>query len=62
MSFKKQLQALNLSVFAMITEINELKTLTKHIPWECKSKFDGRKLIHIKTGITTNVNVSVKIW
>ena len=31
MSFKKQLQALNLSVFAMITEINELKILTKHI-------------------------------
>ena len=31
MSFKKQLQALNLSVFAMITEINELKTSTKHI-------------------------------
>ena len=32
MPFKKQPQALNLSVFAMITEINELKTLTKHIP------------------------------
>ena len=26
----------------MITRINELKTLTKHISWECKCKFDGR--------------------
>ena len=34
---------LNLSVFNMITGINELKTLTKHISCECKCKFDGRK-------------------
>ena len=27
----------------MITEINESKTLTKHISCECKCKFDGRK-------------------
>ena len=27
----------------MITGINELKTLTKHISCECKCKFDGRK-------------------
>ena len=33
----------NLSVFNMITGINESKTLTKHISWECKCKFDGRK-------------------
>ena len=26
----------------MITAINESKTLTKHISWECKCKFDGR--------------------
>ena len=26
-----------------ITGINELKALTKHISWECKWKFDGRK-------------------
>ena len=26
----------------MITGINELKTLTKHISCECKCKFDGR--------------------
>ena len=34
---------LNLSVFNMITGINESKTLTKHISCECKCKFDGRK-------------------
>ena len=34
---------LNLSVFNMITGINELKTLTKHISCECECKFDGRK-------------------
>ena len=27
----------------MITEINGLKTLTKHISCECQCKFDGRK-------------------
>ena len=32
---------LNLSAFKMITEINELKTLTKHT--SCKCKFDGSK-------------------
>ena len=34
---------LNLSVFKMITEINESKTLTKHIPCKCKCRFDERK-------------------
>ena len=33
---------LNLSVFNMTTEINELKTLTKHISCECKCRFDGK--------------------
>ena len=33
---------LNLNVVNIITEINELKTLTKHISCECKCKFDGR--------------------
>ena len=33
----------DLSVFNMITGINELKTLTKHIPCESKCRFDGRK-------------------
>ena len=34
---------LNLSVFNMITVINESKTLTKHVSCECKCRFDGRK-------------------
>ena len=35
---------LNLSVFNMITGINESKTLAKHIPCECKCRFDGKKM------------------
>ena len=34
---------LNLSVFNMITGLNESKISTKHISCECKCKFDGRK-------------------
>ena len=34
---------LNLSVFNIITEINESKTLTKYISCEHKSRFDGIK-------------------
>ena len=34
---------LNLSIFNMITGINELKTLTKQTSCECKCRFDGRK-------------------
>ena len=34
---------LNLTVFNMITGINESKTLTKHISCQCKCKFDERK-------------------
>ena len=34
---------LNLSVFNMITGINESKSSTKHIAYECKCRFDGRK-------------------
>ena len=33
---------LNLSVFNMITGINESKTLIKHISCECKCRFDGK--------------------
>ena len=33
----------NLSVFNIITEKNESKTLTKHISCECKGKFDDKK-------------------
>ena len=51
---------LNLSVFNMITGINESKTLTKHVPCECKCKFDGKNVIQINGRITINVDVSVK--
>ena len=36
-------QDLNLSVFNMITDVNESKTLAKHISCECKCKFHGTK-------------------
>ena len=36
-------EALNLSIFNIITGINESKILTKHIPRKCKCKFDGKK-------------------
>ena len=52
---------LKLSVFNMITGINESKTLTKDISRECKSKFDGKKVIQINGGIMINVDVNVKI-
>ena len=32
----------------MITGINELKALTKHIPCNCKCNFDGRKCNSIR--------------
>ena len=38
-----KIEGLNLSVFNMITGINEQKTLTKHISCQCKCKFIGRK-------------------
>ena len=52
---------LNLSVFNIITEMNESKTLTNYISCECKCRFDGEKnVIQINGGITINVDVSVK--
>ena len=51
---------LNLSVFNMITRINELKTLTKHISCECKCKFDGRNCNPDQWWNNENVDVSVK--
>ena len=38
-----KIENLNLGVFSIITGVNESKILTKHIPCECKCKFDGRK-------------------
>ena len=50
----------NLSVFSMITEINQSKTLTKYISCKCKYEFDGRKCNSIKKGISINTDASVK--
>ena len=36
-------QKTNLSLFNMITGINELKTSTNHISCKCKYKFEDRK-------------------
>ena len=42
MSFKQK-EDLNLRVFNIITRINKLKSLKKHLSYGCKSKFDSRK-------------------
>ena len=42
-AFQTKKEDLNLSVFNMITGINESETLTKHISCECKCRFDERK-------------------
>ena len=39
----KKTEDVNLSVFNMITEINEWNTLTKQISCQCQCKFDGWK-------------------
>ena len=52
------IEDLNLNVFNMIAGINESTSLTDYISCRCKFRFDGRKLIQIKKGITINVNVS----
>ena len=41
--YSKKTEDLNLHVFNLITGINELTTLTKHISCECKCNFDGIK-------------------
>ena len=53
---------LNLSMFNMITGINESKTLTKHISCECKCRFDGKNVIQVNGGITINIDVSIKTF
>ena len=45
----------------MIAGLNESKTLTKHVSYEGKCRFNGKNVIQINFGITIrNVNVSVK--
>ena len=54
-------KGLDLSVFNMVTGVNESKTSTKHISCECKCKFNVDNVTRIKRGITINVGVSKKI-
>ena len=49
---RNKTEDLDISMFNMITGINESKTLTKHISCKCKCRFDG--------GIAINVNVKIK--
>ena len=44
----------------MITEINESKTLTKHISHECKCSLMEENIIQSNGGVIIGVNVSVK--
>ena len=43
----------------MIAEIDESKTLTKHISCGCKCRFDGKNVIQINGGIIINVDLNV---
>ena len=54
---RNKTEDLNLGMFNMITEINQLKTLTKHIPCECKYRFDERKCY---SGRMINVDLCVR--
>ena len=58
--FPNKTEDLNLSVLNMITGINELKTLTKHISCESKCRFDGRKSNSHQCWNDDNFNMSVK--
>ena len=43
MCFPNKTENVNINVFNMIARINESKTLPKHIMYEFKCNFDGRK-------------------
>ena len=50
-----------LSVLKLMTGINKSKTITKHILFECKCKFDVNvNVTQINGGIMINVNASAK--
>ena len=53
---------LNLSVFDKITGINESKTLTNMYHANVNLNLVVENVILIKSGITINVDVTVKIW
>ena len=47
---------LNTSVFNMITGLNESKTLTKHVSFECKCKFGWKNAIQMDGESTIHFN------
>ena len=49
---------LNLGAFNIITGKNGSKTLTKHIPCECKCKLNGKNVLQSKSRITINMDAS----
>ena len=49
-----------ISLFNMITEINESKTLPKHMPYTYRRKCMEENVIEINGGTTINIDVSVK--
>ena len=51
---------LNLSIFNIITGIDKSKTLLKHISCECKCNLMKQNVSQINSGITINVDVTVK--
>ena len=55
-----QIKQKNLSMFNMITGINESKTLRRHISCEVNVNLVKENVIQINGGITINVDVSVK--
>ena len=56
MCIPNKAEDLNLSVFNMITGINESNILTKDVSCERKYRFDGKNVIQINGGITINVD------
>ena len=53
-------EELNLSMFNMVTGINESKTLAKHIACKCKCKLMVESVIQIKSRIMINVGANAK--
>ena len=53
-------KGLNVSVFKMITGINESTILSKDATCEYKCRFGGQKVIQIIDGIKINADVNVK--
>ena len=51
---------LNLSIFNIITGIDKSKTLLKYISCECKCNLMKQNVSQINSGITINVDVTVK--